>query len=66
MPSYEYKTEVLTSMVGRDKLRVDDLEDVLRRYGSDGWELVTLTLDADLQGKRDGHLLVFKRAVESA
>jgi uncharacterized protein DUF4177 len=64
MPEFEYKTEVLTSMVGRDKLRVDDLEDVLRKYGADGWELASLTIDADLQGTRDGHLLVFKRAVD--
>ena len=65
MPKYDYKTEILTSMVGRDKLRVDDLEDVLRKHGDDGWELVSLTLDADVRGARDGHLLVFKRAVES-
>jgi len=45
---------------------VSDLEDVLRKFGAEGWELVTLTLDADLRGKRDGHLLVFKRAVESS
>ncbi len=64
MPQFEYTTEVLTSMVGRDKLRVGDLEDVLRRYGADGWELVTLNLDADIRGTRDGHLLVFKRAVQ--
>lgn len=63
MTQFEYKTEVLTSMVGRDKLRVDDLEDVLRKYGADGWELATLNLDADVRGQRDGHLLVFKRAV---
>ena len=65
MPKFEYKTEVLTSMVGRDKLRVGDLEDVLRKYGGDGWELVNLSLDADLRGTRDGHLLIFKRAVAS-
>jgi hypothetical protein len=65
MPKYEYKTEVLTSMVGRDKLRVDDLDDVLRKYGDDGWELASLNLDADVRGARDGHLLIFKRAVES-
>jgi uncharacterized protein DUF4177 len=65
MPKFEYKTEILTSMVGRDKLRVDDLEDTLRKYGADGWELTSLTLDADLQGTRDGHLLVFKRAVDA-
>jgi hypothetical protein len=65
MPKFEYTTEVLTSMVGRDKLRVGDLEDELRKYGADGWELVSLTLDADIRGSRDGHLLIFKRAVES-
>jgi hypothetical protein len=36
MPRFEYKTEVLTSMVGRDKLRLEDLEDVLRKYDEDG------------------------------
>ena len=64
MPEFEYKTEVLTSMVGRDKLRVGDLEDVLQKFGAEGWELVTLNLDADVRGERDGHLLVFKRAIE--
>jgi hypothetical protein len=62
MPKFEYKTEVLTSMVGRDKLRLDNLDDVLKKYGKDGWELASLNLDADLKGSRDGHLLVFKRA----
>jgi hypothetical protein len=62
LPQFEYKTEVLTSMVGRDKLRVGDLESTLKKYGDDGWELVSLSLDADLRGSRDGHLLVFKRA----
>jgi hypothetical protein len=61
VPKFEYKTEVLTSMIGRDKLRVDDLDDVLRKFGDDGWELVSMSLDANLQGSRDGHLLVFKR-----
>jgi NTP pyrophosphatase (non-canonical NTP hydrolase) len=65
MNRFEYRTEVLTSMVGRDKLRVSDLEDVLREFGDEGWELVTLALDADIRGERDGHLLVFKRAVDS-
>ena len=61
MATYEYKTEVLTSMVGREKLRVDDLDDTLRKYGDEGWELASLALDADLRGARNGHLLVFKR-----
>ena len=61
MPEFEYKTEVLTSLVGREKLRLGALEDTLAKHGRDGWELVSLTLDADLQGSRDGPLLVFKR-----
>jgi hypothetical protein len=61
MPAFEYHTEVLTSLVGRDKLRMDDLNDKLKEYGDQGWELVSLAIDADLQGTRDGHLLVFKR-----
>ena len=61
MATYEYKTEILTSMVGRDKLRVDDLEDALQKFGAEGWELVSLTIDADIRSSRDGHLLIFKR-----
>ena len=61
MATYEYKTEVLTSMMGRDKLRIGDLEDLLKKAGAEGWELVSLTTDADLRGSRDGHLLIFKR-----
>jgi hypothetical protein len=64
--TFEYKTEVLTSMVGRDKLRMGDLDAVLSRHGDEGWELVSLTLDADLKGPRDGHLLIFKRQVGGA
>ena len=61
MATFEYKTEVLTSMVGRDKLRVDDLRETLETAGAEGWELVSLTMDADLREHRDGHLLIFKR-----
>ena len=64
MPRFEYKTEVLTSVIGRDKLRIDELDDLLRKHGDDGWELVSVALDANLQGSRDGHLLVFKRPRE--
>jgi hypothetical protein len=61
--TFEYKTEVLTSVVGRDKLRMGDLDAVLSRHGDEGWEPVSLTLGADLKGTRDGHLLIFKRQV---
>lgn len=59
--TWEYRTEILTSMVGRDKLRIGDLESKLRTLGDAGWELVDLSIDADVRGNRDGHLLIFKR-----
>jgi hypothetical protein len=62
LPEFEYKTEVLTSMMGRDKMHMNDLDDLLKKYGKDGWELVSLNLDANLKGSKDGHLVVFKRA----
>jgi hypothetical protein len=58
---WEYKTEVLTSMGGREKLQLGDLEDALRKQGDEGWELVTVNLEVDISGKRDGHLLIYKR-----
>lgn len=58
---FEYKTEILTSMVGRDKIRLGDLDKCLADNGNQGWELVNLSLNADIKGERDGHLLVFKR-----
>jgi hypothetical protein len=60
-PRWDYETEVLTSVVGRDKLRTGDLDAKLKRRGDQGWELVSCNLDADLKGHRDGHLLIFKR-----
>lgn len=67
MPTkWEYRTEILTSMVGRDKLRLNDLNSTLKKYGDAGWELVNLDIRADLKGSRDGHLLIFKREVEGA
>lgn len=60
-PRWEYQTEVLTSVMGRDKLRTGDLDAALERRGDQGWELVSCNLDADLKGSRDGHLLIFKR-----
>ena len=62
MPSFEYKTDVLTSMVGEEKLRLGDLEDSLDEHGKDGWELATLVPNVNIQRGKDGDLLIFKRA----
>jgi hypothetical protein len=40
--------------VDPDKLRLDDPDDKLKKHGKDGWELVSLNLDADLKGSWDG------------
>ena len=62
MASYEYKTEVLTSIVGEEKLRLGNLEDSLDEHGGEGWELVTLVPNVNIQRGKDGDLLVFKRS----
>jgi len=61
MEMYEYKTEVLTSVFGRDKMRLNELDETLSDSGRQGWELVSLTMNANIKGEKDGHLLVFKR-----
>jgi hypothetical protein len=57
----EYTTDVLTSVVGEEKLRLDDLEDSLKKHGEDGWELAGLALNVNIQRGKDGDLLIFKR-----
>ena len=64
--SWEYRTEILTSVMGRDKLRMEDLSETLKKHGAEGWELVNLDIRADLKGNRDGHLLIFKRPAMAA
>ena len=66
MPKFEYKTEVLTTVVGRETLRIGYLSDALCWHGRVGWVWFSLTLDAALRGARNGHLLIFKRAVEES
>jgi hypothetical protein len=62
MPSFEYTTDVLTSIVGEEKLRLGDLEESLKKHGEDGWELAALALNVNIQRGQDGDLLIFKRA----
>lgn len=62
--TWEYRTEILTSMVGRDKMRLEDLHATLKQHGAEGWELCNVDIDADIKGSRDGHLLIFKRPAE--
>ena len=61
MPKFEYETDVLTSIVGEEKLRLGDLEDSLQKHGEEGWELAGLALNVNIQRGKDGDLLIFKR-----
>jgi hypothetical protein len=66
MPAYEYTTDVIThGLMGRksDEIERASLEQSLNRFGADGWELDKLLPDVAMHGEKDGHLLIFKRAV---
>ena len=62
MAKFEYKTDTLTSIVGEEKLRIGDLEDSLNKHGDEGWELVTLVPNVNIQRGKDGDLLIYKRS----
>jgi hypothetical protein len=64
MPTYEYRTEVLThGFLGRKDEEFDrkEFEERLNQVGAEGWEFDKLIPDMALHGEKDGHLLVFKR-----
>jgi hypothetical protein len=66
MPAYEYTTALIThGLMGRKSDEVDrpELEKVLNEHGASGWQLDKLILDTAFHGEKDGHLLIFKRAV---
>ena len=66
MASYEYTTTVLThGLLGRKEEELDRqaLEQSLNELGAQGWELVKVLTHMALHGEKDGHLLLFKRAV---
>ena len=65
MPSYEYRTDVLThGFMGRKDEELDRkaFEERLNALGSEGWEFEKLLPHMALHGEKDGHLLIFKRA----
>jgi hypothetical protein len=66
MPGYEYTTAAIThGLMGRKREEVDreELTALLNQHGAEGWELEKLVLDTAFHGEKDGHLLIFKRAV---
>ncbi len=62
--AWEYTTTVMThGFMGRHKeeIKRSDIEAELNRLGAEGWELANIFFEVNLQGEKDGHLLVFKR-----
>lgn len=66
MADYEYTTDVLThGFLGRSKeeLNRKALTEHLNAMGAEGWELTKVLTDMALEGEKDGHLMIFKRAL---
>jgi hypothetical protein len=66
MASYEYRTEVIThGFLGRKDEELDrkEFEERLNALGAEGWEFEKILTDMALHREKDGHLLIFKRAV---
>ena len=66
MNRFEYTTTVLThGLLGRKSDEIDRaaLTEELNRMGAEGWEFEKLLTDMGLHREKDGHILIFKRAV---
>ena len=66
MARFEYRTAVLDyGPLGqwKEQLNREELSGLLAHMGADGWERSNCGSTRPLFGERDGHLLVFKRAV---
>lgn len=66
MATYEYTSSVIThGLLGRKEEELDRkaLVEELNRMGAEGWELVKVLTHMALHHEKDGHLLLFKRAL---
>jgi len=66
VPGFEYTTTVIThGLLGRKEEELDrkKLEQALNEYGAQDWELEKVLPAMALHGEKDGHVLVFKRAL---
>jgi hypothetical protein len=64
MPSYEYRTDVIThGFMGRKDEELDrrELEKRLNALGAEGWKFDKLLPNMALHREKDGHLLIFRR-----
>jgi hypothetical protein len=62
--TWAYTTEALTYGrfgAGKGKINRATLDELLNAKGAEGWELVHTYFDMNLDGEKDGHLLIFRR-----
>lgn len=63
MRKFEYKViQLKPSSLWSFNVSVDEVEDVLNKYGQEGWELVSM-IDTNSAGTTTGYLLSFKREI---
>ena len=66
MSKFEYTSTVIThGFLGRkdEELDREELMKSLNEMGGQGWELVKVLTTMALHNEKDGHLLLFKRAL---
>ena len=66
MSAFEYTTRVIThGVMGRkdEELDREALTKQLNEQGAEGWELVKVLTSMALHNEKDGHLMLFKRAL---
>ena len=66
MSNFEYTSSVIThGFLGRkdEELDREALVKELNAMGAQGWELVKVLTTMALHNEKDGHLLLFKRAI---
>ena len=64
MPTYEYRTDVIThGLLGRKDEELDrkEFEERLNALGAEGWEFEKVLTQMALHSEKDGHVLIFKR-----
>lgn len=68
MTKWEYRTVTLPAFqmegLASVSFKIDLLEDILKDYGNDGWELASQSFTGDIRYGNGDMVLVFKRPKE--
>jgi hypothetical protein len=65
MTKWEYRTITISAFENRNfqsnRIKIENLEDILRVYGNDGWELASQSFTGDIRWGTGDMVLIFKR-----